>query len=389
MAQFRTTSRSPVPKGRARSFFVVGRWSLLLALLLLVNSSSSSLDGQVPNTDRPATGESDTPRDRGGDSREQVQRARVAPQGPLDPAVLEFLQIRFEGARLDYAEKRFKNAWQICESILVLAPQVPFRDEVRQLRRAAQGRYIARSVVVVSFEPATDLAFPIAEFSGNVLIENHSAEKLVLGRSEKDPVLGLLHYKERTLSGISLGESALEGTVVVRMPEEIEVQPGETYRIPVTVALPDSNQDPLLQRWEVSGKLRPITVRVGRDQLTRGVPWIPSVGAICAEPYAEAIGKPLQNLRQAILVGDRERFIIAATLWLAEIEEDGPEKTGPIRAQVLEELLAALDRRDGVLDLPVIRVLEALTGEVRERTARSWKIWALTRPQTSKLPQKP
>ena len=76
--------------------------------------------------------------------------------------------VNLRGARLDYAEKRFKNAWQICESILVLAPQVPFRDEVRKLRRAAQGRYIARSVVVVSFEPATDLAFPIAEFSGNV-----------------------------------------------------------------------------------------------------------------------------------------------------------------------------------------------------------------------------
>ena len=55
---------------------------------------------------------------------------------------------------------------------------------------------------------------------------------------------------------------------------------------------------------------------------------------------------------------------------------------------MVEELLTALASHDGALDRVVIHALEELTGEVRERTTRSWQIWALTRPRPSTLPDK-
>ena len=268
----------------------------------------------------------------------------------------------------------------------MLAPELPFRNELRKLRRNAQGRFIARSVVVVTFESDESReSFPLRELHGDVVIENHSVEAIVLGRYEKDPVLGTLHFRERALSPYSLGESAQEGTRVIRMPKEIRVEPGMSHRIPISIEFPRNGDEPLMQRWMVSGVLRPITVKVGRNELTRGVPWVPSLGVAIPEEFRDVPASSLESLRRAILTGDPARFLIASTLWLAETEEDGKERTADIRALMVEELLRTLSSHDGQLDRVTIHALEELTGEVRERTARSWQIWALTRPGGSTL----
>ena len=47
--------------------------------------------------------------------------------------------------------------------------------------------------------------------------------------------------------------------------------------------------------------------------------------------------------------------------------------------QVIEDLLAVLGRNGGRIDLGVVQLLEKITGEFRERSVNSWRIWELTR----------
>jgi len=300
--------------------------------------------------------------------------------------VVEFMAQRFELAKLAYEEGNFKKAWQLCEAILYLAPELPFRKQLRSLRREAQGRFIAQSVVIVSFQPDDDLALPCLELRGDVTIENYSNEPIVIGRFEEDPVFGMLKFELRTLSGYSFGESVQVLSRVVRMPEEILVESGGVYQLPFSLPLEElASEGTLLQQWSLTGSLRPISVKLGRDVLTRGVPWIPSQGVLVPEDLAEVPSDPLQHLRQALLTGDGRRFLVASALWWSEIEEDGVEQTAELRAVVTEELLSSLGANSGLLDLASIRLLEKLTGVFRERTAESWIIWSLTRPKKKSL----
>jgi len=292
-----------------------------------------------------------------------------------------FLESRYQEAKQAYAAGNFRLAWQIAEAILVLAPDVPFREQLRRLRRDAQGRFLAQSVVVVTFVPSGEPSFPVAELRGDVVIENHSSEAITIGSHEREPVLGLVRFRVISLPEDSVGETAQEGTRVVRMPEEFRIQPGAVHRLPVTIAVPPAPEGALLfQRWTVDGVLRPITVRVGKELLTRGVPWIAAGGALLPPELAGLEDEPLDQLRQALLIGDRRRFIVASALWWAEAEQgEGGARAAPEREQLIDELLGSLGRFDGELDLPAIRLLEELTGEVRERTTQSWQIWGLTR----------
>jgi len=311
-------------------------------------------------------------------SAERGDRESQAP----DREVIEFLAQRFKLAQLAYEEGNFKKAWQLCEAILCLAPELPFREQLRSLRREAQGRFIARSVVIVSFQPDDDLALPCLELRGDVTIENYSNEPIIIGRFEEDPVFGMLKFELRTLSGYSLGESVQVLSRVVRMPEEIRVESGGVYQLPFSLPLEEfASEGNLLQQWSLTGSLRPITVKIGGDELTRGVPWIPSQGILVPEDLSEVTSDPLQHLRQALLTGDGRRFLVASALWWSEVEEDSVEQTAEIRAVVTEELLSSLGANSGLLDLASIRLLEKMTGLFRERTAESWIIWSLTRPK--------
>ncbi len=294
-------------------------------------------------------------------------------------AVLRFFESRYREARTAFAEGNFRAAWQISEAILILAPDVPFHDDLRRLRRDAQGRFLARSVIIVAFEPADDLSFPLTELRGHVTIENHSMDPITIGSDEKEPVLGLAHFRLNTLGVNSLGESVQEGTRVVRMPKEFRIGIGEVHRFPISIPIPPGGEEVLIQRWMLRGALRPIAVRLGKEEFTRGVPWVENHGVLLPDDLADVAGAPLAHVRRALLTGDRRRFAAASTLWWAEVEEDGKERTLGVRERMVEELLAALGRFDGELDRHVIRFLETLTGELRERTVRSWQIWGLTR----------
>jgi hypothetical protein len=235
---------------------------------------------------------------------------------------------------------------------------------------------------VVSFEPAPDLKFPLELLRGDVVIENHSPDPITIGTAEKKPILGLAHFKLFTLAEPAHGESVQEGTRVVRMPREFRIAPGATHRLPVEIKIPPHmGGEVLVQRWSMGGALRPITVRVGKSLVTRGVPWVKNHGVLLPEDLTDVAAAPLAHVRQALLTGDRRRFLAASTIWWQEIEEDGKRRTKEVRERMIDDLLPVLGEFDGALDFPAIRMLEHLTDEVRERSVRSWRIWGLTRKQ--------
>lgn len=303
--------------------------------------------------------------------------------------IRRFLESRRREAKKAYEEGNFRGAWQIAEAILVLAPDVPYREELRRLRRDAQGRYLAQSVVIVTFVPSGEPAFPIAELRGDVVIENHSSEAITVGSREKEPVLGLAQFRVRSIGDDAFGGSAEAGTRVVRMPDEFRVEPGAVHRLPVAIPVPLPPEGTILQQWEVTGVLRPITVRVGKEFLTRGVPWIAAGGAALEADLADIAAEPRGQLRRALLTGDRRRFIAASALWWAEAEAEGGARIPEKHDALVGEILANLGRFDGELDHPAIRLLEEITGEVRERTTESWQIWGLTRARESPRAEEP
>lgn len=361
---------------------------LLLSMLLLLVPAAAAVAQGDDASSGSAAGETSTSAERPAPTSADDDEAAppTKPDTAAPPAeVIHYLERRFEEARYAYETGSFRRAWRLCEAILVLAPDVPFRADLRRLRREAQGRYLAKSVVVVAFHPADDLTFPATELRGDVVIENHSPETISVGRAENDPVLGMVHFRVRTLDAPGDGESAEEGTRLVRMPEEIGIDPGQEHRISVTIPLDPvgAGGETWMQRWMVGGALRPITVRAGKAELTRGIPWVPAQGILVPEDLADVPNATLQHLRRAMLTGDRRRFTVASHLWWLEIEEEDPGGSAAIRTKLIEELLVGLDRPDGWLDGPIIRMLERLTGVVRERTAQSWKIWGLTRRRAS------
>ena len=112
-------------------------------------------------------------------------------------------------------------------------------------------------------------------------------------------------------------------------------------------------------------------------EITRGLPWIPEVGFSVAKGYETAIANPKRELRKAMLEGDRTRLAISRYLWMSQRREDGISNS-PLDPLV-DELLGFLGSHDGVLDELLVRLLEDVTGLIRERSARAWKIWGVTR----------
>jgi hypothetical protein len=70
-------------------------------------------------------------------------------------------------------------------------------------------------------------------------------------------------------------------------------------------------------------------------------------------------------------------MVIARHLWMAQRSEDGISASPG--DSIVDDLLGFLGSHDGVLDDLLVRLLEDVTGLIRERSARAWKIWGVTR----------
>ncbi len=294
-------------------------------------------------------------------------------------AVIEFLTSRYREATRAFENGSYEKSWKICEAIMTLAPEpFPLLAEVRKLRRRAHGRHLSRSAVVVRFSAHAeeDPQFPVAMLRGSVQVENLSKEVIRFGDREEDPVLGQIYWsvKEVYENGT---ERVLSDVRVIRLEKGFKVEPGASRGVPVTLPLPVPAAMPVLQEWVVTGVTRPIKIMTAEGEITRGLPWIAETGVSVTAGYSGVLNEPKQELRKALLEGDRVRLALARHLWMSQRQEDGI-KSSPTDPLV-DDLLGSLGSHGGVLDEILVRLLEDVTGLIRERSSRAWKIWGVTR----------
>ncbi|HIN80185.1 MAG TPA: hypothetical protein EYN00_03835 [Planctomycetes bacterium] len=344
---------------------------LVATLVLGILSSGAVIAGEDP--DRPRGGASDA-----------FSLART--QTAVDVHAIEvFLRSRFTEARRAFDEGRYERSYKICEAILVLAPEVSFQGSLLDLRRRAHGRYLSRSAVSIRFEPElvpegeSAPVTPIAELRGRVLLENRSQEAIVIGSSEEvEPLMGMVQFRVRSVFENS-SESTESGTQVLRLLEGLRLEPGESRGISITLPLPVFGRIPVLQEWSVTGTTRPIVVHLADKVTARSIPWIESRGTVFAEGFSKIGERPLIHLRRALLEANPARLAAAGDCWLRVRAEVSPSTRKESDLQVIEDLLAVLGRNGGRIDLGVVQLLEKITGEFRERSVNSWRIWELTR----------
>lgn len=315
-------------------------------------------------------------------------KARVEWQSPAGPtpreasgdAVTEFLTSRFQDAVRSYENGNFERAWRICEALMVLAPDsFPLRLDVRKLRRRAHGRHLSHSVFVVRFErdeAEVESAFPLSLLEGSVVLENLSQEKILFGDQEQNPVLGQVAW--------SVDEVYQNGTVrslsdvrVLRIESGFQVEAGASRAIPVTLPLPVPGAMPVLQHWAVTGVTMPVRLVTAEGEVSRGIPWLEETGLVVPEGYQSIENDPKGELRKSLLDGDPIRMAISQYLWLAQ-RRDSKRSPNPLDP-IVDDLLASLGAHRGVLDDLIVMSLEEVTGLIRERSARAWKIWGVTR----------
>ncbi len=304
----------------------------------------------------------------------------VAPDGVTSSqAVVAFLTSRYQEAIRAFENGSYEKSWKLCEAIIVLAPEpFPLLAEVRKLRRKAHGRHLARSVLVVRFshDPADPASFPLSRLRGSVLVENLSSEPIQFGVRAEDALLGQIYLSLREVYENG-SETIISDVRVLRLESGFRVEPGASRGVPVTLPLPVPAAMPVLQEWVVTGVTRPIRIMTKEGQIIRGLPWIKESGVAVVKGYEAVIEDPLRELRKALLEGDRTRMVIARHLWMAQRSEDGISASPG--DSIVDDLLGFLGSHDGVLDDLLVRLLEDVTGLIRERSARAWKIWGVTR----------
>ena len=295
--------------------------------------------------------------------------------------VIEFLAHRFQEAEVAYRNGQFEKAWKTCEAILVLAPeQFPLRFEVGKLRRRAHGRHLSRSALVIRFEIAPveeeEIQFPLALLQGSVVVENLSKEEIQFGESDEDPLLGQLIWvvKEVYEDGTSRSSTDMRN---LRIDSGFRVEAGGSRGIPITLPLSVPSATPILQQWSVTGATMPIRLVTPEGEVRRGVPWVEERGLATPRGYQEVERDPAGEMRRALLEGDRVRMAIATHLWL-EARNEGATPSNPADP-IVDDLLASLGSHRGALDGYLVMLLEEVTGLIRERSARAWKIWGVTR----------
>jgi len=349
---------------------------LFCVLVTAVALATGGDEDQIPRSLNPAP----------SDPAVSNAAARVELQSPAGPtpreaagdAVTEFLTSRYQDAVRSYENGNFEKAWRICEALMVLAPDnFPLRLDVRKLRRRAHGRHLSHSVFVVRFErDEAESAFPLSLLEGSVVLENLSQEKILFGDHEQNPVLGQVAW--------SVHEVYQNGTVrslsdvrVLRIESGFQVEAGASRAIPVTLPLPVPGAMPVLQQWAVSGVTMPVRLVTAEGEVSRGIPWLEETGLVVPEGYQSIENDPKGELRKSLLDGDPIRMAISQYLWLKQ-RRDSKRSPNPLDP-IVDDLLTSLGSHQGVLDELIVMSLEEVTGLIRERSARAWKIWGVTR----------
>lgn len=343
-----------------------GSLALLLGCFVLggVASAQGTRRGGADDPPTGATGASEAEREVEAQRRER--------------AVIErFLRSKLDEARELYRRRQYQGAYRIADAILTLEPEVSFRQEVRRLRRAAEARHLAKTVVLVTFEPKGGAGFPVERLDGTIVVENLGQDPLTVGLGAES-TLGLLEYTLFEFYGDG-SEWTTQGTVVVHGEEDFQLASGDARRLHFSTEIPRGRGTPVMQYFSVAGMLRPRSLESGDEFIARNVPWDSTEVLLLAEDLESLRADPWKTLVEAYEAYDSRRVAASGFYWIWELKQMG-EPGSERRDETIDFLLAQLDPEvDQGLDRLTMRLLEQVTGKNLKPTKETWFRWARRR----------
>lgn len=362
----RSSSSRDVRRRSAVDRVLRGAVALLLCCFALAGPAAAQGSQGGGADDRPSgsSGASDAEREVEAQRRER--------------AVIErFLRSKLDEARELYRRRQYQGAYRIADAILTLDPEVSFRQEVRRLRRAAEARHLAKTVVLVTFEPKGGADFPVEKLDGTIVVENLGQEPLTIGLGAES-TLGLLEYTVFEFYGDG-SEWTTQGTVVVHAEEDFRLASGDSRRLRFSTEIPRGRGTPVMQYFSVTGMLRPRSLESGDEFIARNVPWDATEVLLLAEDLEPLRDDPWKTLVAAYEAYDSRRVAASGFYWIWELKEMG-EPGHERREETIDFLLSQLDPElDQGLDRLTMRLLEQVTGKSLKPTKETWFRWARRR----------
>lgn len=292
-------------------------------------------------------------------------------------AVDEFLRDRFERVKTLYASDQFKAAFQLADALLVVAPDVIFREELRRLRRLAEGRHLGLSLIAAHFElNPEDTSYPRKSIVGELILVNLTTQDIQVGAKGERQVLGQARYR-LTEFYVNGSEWSVEGTKNLSSDSGFTLKAGETRRVPATIELPPGGVDPVAQRISVRGKIRAAQLSLPDQNIPRSIPW-QETNMILTQPELEdARQDPYKHLQLGLLGMDFPRSVFATQLLRRQLEEE--RLTDDEQDRVVDLLVESFVETNPRLNAVVFRLLEAFTGVRCASRVESWRLWASLR----------
>ncbi len=297
---------------------------------------------------------------------------------PSDPSLAQMTASDFIGSKYQLAQrhfelKQYQMAYRLCDSILLLCPDLSYRDRVKRLRRVARAKELSTSVLSVAFEPNPIGEFPYSRIRGNVAAESLSDEQISI-RVEDSGVFGILEHQLIEIYEDGSHRST-QGRTVIRNAQDLELDPGERAEVEVEVELVRGTRAPVLQYFRINGEVRTQQILEGEQALDRPVPFEP-YEAIVLDPKLEGVKEDLLgSLDSGLENAQLDRAAAAGFYLIYDInlrEQDRRVR----RDQLIEVLINCLkeDRPLAVHSL-TMRLLESSTGEKLGLIVARWLEW--------------
>lgn len=305
----------------------------------------------------------------------------------------KYLQGKFEEAKRVQKGGGHARALKMLDAILVLEPELGFKQEVESLRVKVKASLYHSSVLTASFETEEEAYEVGGIIEVKVRLRNPGQQTLVIPLPGEGTNLGVLNLERRIYKPDGNWVTDYQ-TETLPLPEQIEIEPGESYDLLYLIDVRgiDLPEGFYVSLW-LSGRLRPPSLIQGEKNRARlieiprkEVPLLPvGQGNLAADPF-ERLKENLEEDHDltAELTGldagdDARRGEITGRLAAISVEIlplaflSARDALWPTN----EALVGALEQASPATGAAAMTGLSFLNGKEPTLQKRQWQIWWL------------
>jgi hypothetical protein len=290
----------------------------------------------------------------------------------------KFFRAKFEEAKSYCEARKYDAALKLIDAILILHPEVSFRQEVVSLRVKCEEGMIQQSVVrsyilvpksVCEVGERVEFRIRVDNLSGDeVRIFSGGQERSILGRLERE-------VYEYALDGTSRISRA---PVVVRNTADIVLRRGEGWEKSYFIDTEGLGSfEGKFRRYILRGVLRPAEMEFGGERFSRDLPLEPVTIDVLPEGCARYARSPVEVIRDSVM------HLTQHSDETARSESEGQTMlfyaSFYVPAESLDEvvglIIGSLDKLSSLAARTAMGVLTNLTAEAHGFEVEEWKKW--------------